>query len=70
MNTGIYAIERPVLEAIPKSVEISLENEVLPPLIGRGLCAWRAEGSCFDIVTVKSYARTVQHFRNSVPARV
>lgn len=39
LNAGIYAVERPVLHQIPEHLPCSLEYDVFPALVGRGLYA-------------------------------
>lgn len=57
INAGIYLLEREVLEEIPEGEMISLEREVFPKLIGKGLYAVLSEGPFIDIGTPESYTR-------------
>ena len=56
VNAGIYLIERRAAETIPTGRAVSLENDVFPALIGRGLFAVVGESPFTDIGTPESYA--------------
>lgn len=49
INAGVYLFDRKVAEQIPIGQKVSLETEVFPALIGKGLCAVRGEGPFVDI---------------------
>jgi mannose-1-phosphate guanylyltransferase len=51
INAGIYVLEHAVLDLIPPDREVSIEREVFPELIGRGLNALPLEGYWLDIGT-------------------
>jgi mannose-1-phosphate guanylyltransferase len=51
INAGAYLLERSVLDEIPPDKEVSIEREVFPRLIGRGLYGIRLEGYWIDIGT-------------------
>ncbi|HEX6586413.1 MAG TPA: NDP-sugar synthase [Solirubrobacterales bacterium] len=51
INAGAYLLERSVLDEIPPDVAVSIEREVFPRLIGRGLYGIRLEGYWIDIGT-------------------
>jgi mannose-1-phosphate guanylyltransferase len=51
INAGAYLLERSVLDEIPPDEEVSIEREVFPLLIGRGLYGIRLEGYWIDIGT-------------------
>ncbi|MEK6278282.1 MAG: NDP-sugar synthase [Actinomycetota bacterium] len=56
VNTGTYVLERSVLEAmIPEGRAVSIEREVFPELIGKGLHGLRLEGYWMDIGTPDRY---------------
>ncbi len=55
INAGTYVLERSVLDLIPPDVEVSIEREVFPQLVGDGLCATRLEGYWMDIGTPERY---------------
>ncbi|MGA2139764.1 MAG: nucleotidyltransferase family protein [Verrucomicrobiia bacterium] len=56
MSAGIYMLQRAVLEGIPSGRAVSIEREVFPAWIGRGLHAFRTAGKFLDIGTPESYA--------------
>jgi mannose-1-phosphate guanylyltransferase len=51
INAGAYLLERSVLDEIPPDQAVSIEREVFPRLIGRGLYGIRLEGYWIDIGT-------------------
>ncbi len=51
INAGAYLLERTVLDEIPPDRKVSIEREVFPRLIGRGLYGIRQEGYWIDIGT-------------------
>jgi mannose-1-phosphate guanylyltransferase len=51
INAGAYLLERSVLEEIPPDRAVSIEREVFPRLIGKGLYGIRLEGYWIDIGT-------------------
>jgi len=51
INAGAYLLERSVLEVIPPDRAVSIEREVFPELIGKGLYGIRLEGYWIDIGT-------------------
>jgi D-glycero-alpha-D-manno-heptose 1-phosphate guanylyltransferase len=55
INAGIYLFERAMIESISPEHSVSLEREVLPAWIGRGLCGHRGDGPFLDIGTPESY---------------
>lgn len=55
INAGIYLLNQRVVEEIPANRAVSLEREVFPDLIGRGLFAKPQNGIFWDIGTVESY---------------
>lgn len=57
INAGVYALSRALLASIPEGVAVSLEREVFPRWIGRGLCAHAGDGAFLDIGTPEDHAR-------------
>jgi mannose-1-phosphate guanylyltransferase len=51
VNAGAYLLERSVLDRIPPDRAVSIEREVFPELIGKGLYGIRLEGYWIDIGT-------------------
>lgn len=56
INAGVYVFARAVLAAIPPDRPVSLEREVLPAWIGRGLYGRCVDGRFIDIGTAESYS--------------
>jgi mannose-1-phosphate guanylyltransferase len=56
INAGAYVLERDVLEEMaPAGTNISIERDVFPKLIGRGLFGYAATGYWLDIGTPERY---------------
>jgi mannose-1-phosphate guanylyltransferase len=56
INAGAYIIERQLLDAMaPVGTNISIEREVFPTLVGRGLYGYPADGYWLDIGTPERY---------------
>ena len=55
INAGIYLLERNVVKEIPEVKRISLEREIFPDLVGKGLYGVRCEGPFIDIGTPESF---------------
>ena len=68
INAGIYVFQREVLEQISPDRPVSLEREVLPCWIGRGLHAQRGGGAFIDIGTPESYAAAEDFFATAQSA--
>lgn len=56
INGGVYVIDSSVLELIPEG-PASLELDIFPRLIGKGLCAVQQRGVFIDIGTPQDFAR-------------
>jgi mannose-1-phosphate guanylyltransferase len=55
INAGAYLLERSVLQQIPPDLSVSIEREVFPELIGKGLYGIRLDGYWLDIGTPDRY---------------
>lgn len=55
VNAGAYVLERKVVELIPPERQVSIEREIFPQLVGRGLYGLRLEGYWMDIGTPERY---------------
>jgi mannose-1-phosphate guanylyltransferase len=55
INAGAYLLERSVLDEIPPDRAVSIEREVFPRLIAKGLYGIRLEGYWIDIGTPDRY---------------
>ena len=60
INAGVYLLRRECLEALPAGQPASLERELFPSLIGRGLFATTGEGTFIDIGLPETYAAAGQ----------
>jgi NDP-sugar pyrophosphorylase family protein len=57
INSGLYIIERPLLDLIPADRPVSLEREVIPPLVGSAVRGRPFEGYFIDIGVPDDYER-------------
>ena len=58
INAGAYILERDVLDGMPPAgTNVSIEREVFPTLVGRGLYGYEASGYWMDIGTPDRYLR-------------
>ena len=62
VNAGVYLLGRPVIDALPARVPISLERDVFPTLVDAGLSAYRGGGRFIDIGTPESYTEAQAFF--------
>jgi NDP-sugar pyrophosphorylase family protein len=62
INAGLYLVDRSWLEAIPSGRAVSLEREVFPGWIARGLMGWPCAGPFLDIGTPESYREADRFF--------
>jgi mannose-1-phosphate guanylyltransferase len=55
INAGAYVLERSVLDLVPEGREVSIEHEVFPKLVGKGLFGRRLSGYWMDIGAPERY---------------
>lgn len=55
VNAGTYVLEKSVLADVTLEQNVSIEREVFPGLVGRGLCGVRLDGYWMDIGTPDRY---------------
>ncbi len=67
INAGLYLVSRKRLEKIPPGRPVSIERELFPQWIARGLRAYRTEGRFLDIGTPESYRIAERFFRDAQP---
>ena len=67
VNAGVYLLEQPFLESIPAQQGSSLESDIFPQWMGRGLYGYRSEGKFLDIGTPSAYGRAEGFFSTPVP---
>lgn len=60
-NVGRYVFEPEVLGFIPPNREVSLEREVFPALISRGVAVYRHDGFWSDVGTLATYLQAQGH---------
>jgi D-glycero-alpha-D-manno-heptose 1-phosphate guanylyltransferase len=68
INAGIYAFPQELVEAIPADRAVSLEREIFPAWISRGLRGFPCEGRFLDIGTPESYAQAATFFASLAAA--
>lgn len=56
INAGIYLLDRRLVQSIPVNRAVSLEREMIPCWIGRGLYGYQSKGPFLDIGTPEAYA--------------
>ena len=64
INAGVYLLDRQALTALPPDRPLSLEREVFPSWIGRGLGAFAGGRDFLDIGTPESYAMAEDYLRS------
>jgi mannose-1-phosphate guanylyltransferase len=57
ISAGAYVLERSVLEMVPPDLNVSIEREVWPRLVGRGLYGFPSDAYWLDIGTPERYLR-------------
>jgi NDP-sugar pyrophosphorylase family protein len=67
INAGIYLLNRHLLTEIPANRAVSLEREVFPAWIGRGLYGFQSEARFVDIGTPEAYASAQSFFATGAP---
>lgn len=64
INAGVYLLNQTFLESIPKNTNVSLEHEMFPSWINKGLYGFRSKGNFIDIGIPQDYA-AAGHFLKS-----
>lgn len=67
VNGGVYMIERDAILRFPAGTPLSMETEVLPRLVERGLYGHMCQGRFIDIGTPEAYARAQSYFAGWQP---
>jgi D-glycero-alpha-D-manno-heptose 1-phosphate guanylyltransferase len=67
VNAGIYLLSRDLLAEIPANGAVSLERDVFPNWIGRGLYGFQSEARFMDIGTPEAYADAQSFFAGGLP---
>ena len=55
INAGAYVLEREVVERVPAGRAVSIEREVFPEFVGKGLYGYESDGYWIDIGTPERY---------------
>jgi D-glycero-alpha-D-manno-heptose 1-phosphate guanylyltransferase len=69
INAGIYVLAAELLRGIAANKMVSLERDVFPSWVGRGLFAYPNEGPFIDIGTPESYAAAEAFFSQDLKER-
>jgi NDP-sugar pyrophosphorylase family protein len=62
VNAGTYLLHRDLIETIPSNRVVSIERQVFPVWIGRGLHGYRSEGRLMDIGIPDAYRQANTEF--------
>jgi D-glycero-alpha-D-manno-heptose 1-phosphate guanylyltransferase len=65
INAGVYLLPYRLIRDVPEGEQVSLERDVLPQWVGRGICGYRVETRFIDIGIPSSYRRAEQFFASS-----
>jgi len=65
INAGVYMLAKEVFNLLPAGDIFSLERQLFPALIGKGLLGFPAEGRFIDIGTPESYVRAEAFFASN-----
>lgn len=68
INAGIYLIQRPVLDLVPRRRAVSIEREIFPVWVGHGLYGHATTCPFIDIGTPESYTAAENFFRRTKAA--
>lgn len=64
INAGIYCMSRELIAALPLNMNVSLEKDLFPTLIGKKFFAFPQEAKLIDIGTPSSYKEAETFFVN------
>jgi len=67
INAGVYLLSQRLVRAIAEREMVSLERQVFPAWIGRGLYGYRNQGRFLDIGTPEAYAVAQRFFASETP---
>src|ERR1700677_3502472 len=63
INAGIYLFETDLVGDIPEGRPVSLEREMFPQWIEKGMMAWQTRSAFIDIGTPESYAQVERYLQ-------
>ncbi|MDT7041677.1 nucleotidyltransferase family protein [Candidatus Nitronereus thalassa] len=64
INAGVYLVNKSLITTIPEHKPISLEKDIFPKWIQRGICGYEAGGKFIDIGTPESFVSAEEFFGN------
>ncbi len=64
VNAGVYLFERNVLPLIPLNTNYSLEYDLFPKMVGKGLYGYQTDGTLIDIGTPEGYKKAKKSLRD------
>ena len=67
INAGVYVLDRALLKSIPRGEVVSLEQDILPVWVSKGLGACETGGRFIDIGTPEAYAAAERFFGTRDP---
>ena len=67
INAGIYYLSDSFLDSLEQGRNASLERDVLPNWIGRGMYGWKADAPFLDIGVPESYAEAEEFIGRAAP---
>jgi NDP-sugar pyrophosphorylase family protein len=67
VNAGVYSLTHDILRDVQPGRAVSLEREIFPNWVGRGLHAMSCDGPLLDIGTPETYARAQAYFAKCRP---
>ena len=66
INAGIYLLDREFIATIPSDRPVSLEKEIFPDWIGRGIYGYHSEGHFLDIGIPEDYKKAEDFFKDKI----
>lgn len=66
ISSGIYLLHKDVFSAFSAGVNLSIEKDIFPSLLGGGLFAYTSSGSFLDIGTPESYAMASRYLQDDL----
>ena len=68
VNAGLYLLSRRVIAQIPSGRPVSIEHDIFPKCVGRGLYGYRSRGRFLDIGTPERYRAAAAFVRDMAAA--
>ncbi len=70
INAGIYLLDRALITPIPLDHVVSIEKEVFPNWIGRGIYGYHSAGYFIDIGIPEDYMKAEEFFKGTISPRL